>query len=76
MKRVIASMIAVVFLGAAASPATIEEGRIIYLARCVGCHGADARGTDQAPGLAANRRVGNSSLQKPFRDIHPENHGV
>src|ERR1044072_4396330 len=28
-----------------------------YAARCAGCHGADARGSDRAPGLAGNRRL-------------------
>ena len=47
-----------------APPATPTEGRETYLKRCSGCHGADARGTDQAPGLAGDRRIRNQSVQK------------
>ena len=28
-----------------------------YAAKCAGCHGADARGTDRGPGLAGSRRL-------------------
>src|SRR5215831_17987574 len=28
-----------------------------FAARCAGCHGADARGTDRGPGLAVSRRL-------------------
>src|SRR5438034_6288762 len=28
----------------------LTEGTKIYAQRCAGCHGADARGTDKAPG--------------------------
>ena len=47
-----------------ASPSSLEEGRRVYAERCVGCHGADARGTDQAPGLAGNSRLRNQSVRK------------
>jgi PQQ-dependent dehydrogenase (methanol/ethanol family) len=43
---------------------SLEEGRKVYAERCVGCHGADARGTDQAPGLAGNSRLRNQSVRK------------
>ncbi len=36
----------------------------MYAERCVGCHGADARGTDQAPGLAGNSRLRRQSVRK------------
>src|SRR5216684_1603751 len=45
-------------------PASPAEGQKIYAERCVGCHGADARGTDQAPGLAGNPRMRGRSVQK------------
>src|SRR5438045_3250487 len=47
----------------AAAP-SLAEGQKVYAERCVGCHGADARGTDQAPGLAGNSRIGNQSVEK------------
>jgi len=76
VKRVAASIMVALVLSAAllvaqnppAAPASLEEGRRAYAARCVGCHGADARGTDQAPGLAGNRRMGTPSVQK-LRDV-------
>src|SRR5258708_6867123 len=40
------------------------ESQKIYGERCVGCHGADARGTDQAPGLAGNPRMRGRSVQE------------
>ena len=54
----------------AASASTLEEGRKVYAERCVGCHGADARGTDQAPGLAGNSRLRNQSVRKLSDLIH------
>ena len=50
------------------TPANLAEGQKTYSERCVGCHGADARGTDQAPGLLGNSRVSSQSVQK-IRDI-------
>src|SRR5260370_19938990 len=49
-------------------PASPAEGQKIYAERCVGCHGADARGTDQAPGLAGIPRMRGRSVQK-LRDV-------
>jgi PQQ-dependent dehydrogenase (methanol/ethanol family) len=46
------------------SAAKLAEGRRLYSQLCVGCHGADARGTDQAPGLAENPQLRNLSLPK------------
>ena len=53
-----------------ASPSSLEEGRKVYTERCIGCHGADARGTDQAPGLAGNSRLRNQSVRKLSNLIH------
>jgi PQQ-dependent dehydrogenase (methanol/ethanol family) len=33
------------------------DGPKSFAARCAGCHGADARGTDRGPGLARSRRL-------------------
>src|SRR5690348_11799344 len=46
------------------SNASLEQGRKVYAEHCVGCHGADARGTDQAPGLAGNSRLHRQSVRK------------
>src|SRR5689334_5242683 len=35
-----------------------------YAARCAGCHGADARGSDRAPGLAGSRRLRSRSTEQ------------
>src|SRR5436190_1742536 len=35
-----------------------------FLERCSGCHGADARGTAQGPGLAGNPRVARQSVDE------------
>src|SRR5690348_17763362 len=35
-----------------------------FVARCAGCHGADARGTAQGPGLAGNPRVARQSVEQ------------
>src|SRR3982751_5317038 len=44
--------------------ATIAFGQVAdtagsksFAARCAGCHGADARGSDRGPGLAGSRRL-------------------
>ncbi len=41
-----------------------SDGRQVYLARCVGCHGGDARGTGKAPGLAANPHLAGLSAEQ------------
>jgi len=77
-KRVIAGMMVALVSSAAlllaqnptASPSSLEEGRKVYTERCIGCHGADARGTDQAPGLAGNSRLRNQSVRKLSNLIH------
>jgi PQQ-dependent dehydrogenase (methanol/ethanol family) len=46
----------------------LTEGTKIYAQRCAGCHGADARGTDKAPGLVGNRRLRDRSDQE-IRDL-------
>lgn len=42
----------------------MDGGREIYMARCSGCHGADARGSGRAPGLAANPHLGGQSADQ------------
>src|SRR5262245_51095667 len=38
-------------------PAAVERGKGLYTANCSFCHGPQAQGTDQAPGLARNQLV-------------------
>src|SRR6266700_1970862 len=45
----------------------LAEGRV-YSKNCVGCHGADARGTEQAPGLIGDRQKESRPLPK-LRDL-------
>jgi len=71
-QRAFAGMIMLPFLSPAwllgqnlpAAPSNLEEGRKVYAERCVGCHGADARGTDQAPGLAGSERLRRQSVRR------------
>src|SRR5450755_2176346 len=44
------------------------DGRKIFRDQCVGCHGADARGTGKAPGLAGSPRLSGNSIAQ-VRDI-------
>src|SRR3954449_7694322 len=44
------------------APAT-DNVRPTYLKLCAGCHGSDARGTQQGPGLAGNPSVRRRSMQ-------------
>ena len=46
----------------------LAEGRRVYSEKCVGCHGADARGTEQAPGLIGDRQKVSRSIPK-LRDL-------
>lgn len=46
------------------SPPDFVRGQKLYAENCVGCHGADFRGTDQGPGLIANSRIGRMSVQR------------
>jgi PQQ-dependent dehydrogenase (methanol/ethanol family) len=50
------------------SPVEVPEGNQIFVARCGGCHGADARGSDRGPALADVRRLRSQSLLQ-LRDI-------
>ena len=52
------------------SPAVVgaPETNQIFVARCGGCHGADARGSDRGPALAEVRRLRTRSVQQ-LRDI-------
>ncbi len=47
-----------------AAPPDLARGQKVYAEHCVGCHGADFRGTDQGPGLTGNSRVRRMSLQR------------
>jgi PQQ-dependent dehydrogenase (methanol/ethanol family) len=47
---------------------SLTEGTKIFAQRCAGCHGAGARGTDKAPGLAGNRRLRDRSVRE-LRDL-------
>src|SRR5205807_272956 len=74
--RIARSLIVALALGAmpvlAQTPSTtvpnLTEGTKIYAQSCAGCHGADARGTDKAPGLAGNRGLRDRSVQE-MRDL-------
>jgi len=46
-----------------------EEVRQTYAKLCAGCHGADARGTQQGPGLAGNSSVRGLSMRRLRRVI-------
>lgn len=45
-------------------PAYVAAAQQSFATRCAPCHGADARGTAQGPGLAANPRVAQQSLDQ------------
>src|SRR5947209_6464089 len=38
-------------------PAAVDRGKGVFSANCSFCHGAQAQGTDQAPGLVRNTLV-------------------
>src|SRR5258708_18954331 len=40
------------------------DARKLYASQCSGCHGADARGTDRGPALAASKSVRARSFQQ------------
>jgi PQQ-dependent dehydrogenase (methanol/ethanol family) len=40
----------------------LAQGRVVFAARCAGCHGADALGTDRAPKLVGSRSVSQRSI--------------
>ena len=46
------------------APSDLARGQKVYAEHCVGCHGADFRGTDQGPGLTGNSRVRRMSLPR------------
>lgn len=39
------------------NPELVKNGQAQFALRCVGCHGAEAQGSDHAPALAGNRRL-------------------
>src|SRR5207249_12032291 len=47
-----------------AAPPDQARAQKVYAEHCVGCHGADFRGTDQGPGLTGNPRVRRMSPQR------------
>ena len=47
----------------APAPPSKVDAKIIYAKLCAGCHGADAHGTQQGPGLAGNPAVRRRSAQ-------------
>jgi PQQ-dependent dehydrogenase (methanol/ethanol family) len=59
---------ALVAQNAPTTTSNLTEGTKIYAQRCAGCHGADAHGTDKAPGLAGNQRLRDGSVQD-LRDV-------
>src|SRR5439155_1011732 len=50
------------------TPSNVRESTRIYAQLCAGCHGADAHGTDNAPGLAGNQGLRERSVQD-LRDL-------
>jgi PQQ-dependent dehydrogenase (methanol/ethanol family) len=40
------------------------DGKKVFTEKCAGCHGIDARGSGQAPGLAANPRLSGQSVEQ------------
>jgi mono/diheme cytochrome c family protein len=40
----------------------LAQGRAVFAARCAGCHGEDALGTDRAPKLVGSRSVSQRSI--------------
>ncbi len=48
----------------AGQDSTQIDARQIYLKLCSGCHGADARGSQQAPGLSQNANLRGQSVEK------------
>src|ERR1051325_11689152 len=39
------------------NPPDLPLGKKVFAENCIGCHGADAKGTDQGPALAGDRRL-------------------
>jgi PQQ-dependent dehydrogenase (methanol/ethanol family) len=55
-------MIVVILLLLSTRPASAQQR--VFATHCAGCHGDDARGTGQAPGLAMNRRVAEQTAEQ------------
>ena len=47
-------------------PAALQgvDGKKLFIERCAGCHGSDARGSGKAPGLAGNPRLSGQSVEQ------------
>src|SRR5215472_5300349 len=68
---IVSVVLSAVTMLAQITPATqsnLIEGTKIYAKLCAGCHGADAHGTDKAPGLAGNQRLRDRAAQE-LRDL-------
>src|SRR5947208_2232901 len=65
---VVLSAVSVVAQDTPTTPSKVRESTRIYAQLCAGCHGADAHGTDNAPGLAGNQGLRERSVQD-LRDL-------
>jgi len=52
-----------------AGPPDLAHGQKVYAEQCVGCHGADFRGTDQGPGLTGASRMRRMSVERSRNTI-------
>src|SRR2546429_2799220 len=58
---VVLSAVSVVAQNTPTTPSNVRESTRIYAQLCAGCHGADAHGTDNAPGLRSEEHTSDSS---------------
>src|SRR5207253_1281498 len=65
---VVLSAVSVVAQNTPTTPSNVRESTRIYAQLCAGCHGADAHGTDNAPGLVGNQGLRERSVQD-LRDL-------
>src|SRR5690242_15512928 len=56
--------------GSSAARSTPRESIKLFAERCGGCHGPDAKGTDQGPPLVARRRLRARSVAQIRKIIH------
>jgi alcohol dehydrogenase (cytochrome c) len=68
MHRTLLLVVGAELLLACAAAQTVDNGRLLYEARCVGCHGADGTGGGHGPGIVdlLHSRV---SSQQSVRDL-------
>src|ERR1700675_1262104 len=57
MSILLAAFVASQSLLSAQNPAAKVDAKQMYAKLCAGCHGADAHGTQQGPGLTGNARL-------------------